>query len=77
MNNQVSYASINVYTTNKFKSQESTPNSIHFLGVENKDLHREAKISYRHASILKQFAVAPELLNEKSLECQLLVWLCE
>jgi hypothetical protein len=46
-------------------------------GVENKDLHREAKISSRHASILKQLAIALELFNKKSLEYQLLVWLCE
>jgi hypothetical protein len=32
-------------------------------GVENKDLHREVKISSRHASILKQFATALELFN--------------
>jgi hypothetical protein len=36
----------------------------------------EAKIT-RHASILKQFAIALELFNKKSLEYQLLVWLCE
>jgi hypothetical protein len=41
-------------------------------GVENKDLHEEAKISSRHASILKQFAIALELFNKKSLEYQLL-----
>jgi hypothetical protein len=46
-------------------------------GVENKDLHWEAKISSRHASILKQFAIALELFNKKSLEYRLLVWLCE
>jgi hypothetical protein len=46
-------------------------------GVENKDLHWEAKISTRHASILKQFAITLELFNKKSLEYQLLVWLCE
>jgi hypothetical protein len=40
-------------------------------------LHGEAKISSRHASILKQFAVALELFNKKSLEYQLLVWPCE
>jgi hypothetical protein len=31
--------------------------------VENKDLHCEAKISSRHASILKQYAIALELFN--------------
>jgi hypothetical protein len=46
-------------------------------GVENKDLHWEAKISSRHASILNQFAIAQELLHKKSLEYQLLVWLCD
>jgi hypothetical protein len=33
--------------------------------------------SSRHASILKQFAIALELFNKKSLDYQLLVWLCE
>jgi hypothetical protein len=33
--------------------------------------------SSRHASILKQFAIALELFNKKSVEYQLLVWLCE
>jgi hypothetical protein len=77
--------------------------SEHRAGVENKDLHREAKISSRHASILtclqllwscsirnhwnisylsgsvnsSRQLTCLELFNKKSLEYQLLVWLCE
>jgi hypothetical protein len=45
-------------------------------GVENIRICTE-KLSTRHASILKQFAIALELFNKKSLEYRLLNWLCE
>jgi hypothetical protein len=55
-----------------------TNGNVHGMtGFENKDLQWGAKISSRYASILKQFAIALELFNKKSLECQLHVWLCE